>query len=101
GGVRWPVAPGSAGVDGQPVAYGIRPGDLGVGAAGARTVPAEVIVVEPTGAETELLVRAGQAQVVVVLHGRTGAKPGETIALAVDTAAVHLFDPATGAAILA
>ena len=101
GGVRWPVASGSAGVGGQTVAYGIRPGDLGVGTAGERTVAAEVIVVEPTGAETELLVRVGQAQIVVVLHGRTRAHPGETIALAVDTAAVHLFDPGTGATILA
>ena len=101
GGVRWPLAADAPGRDGQVVAYGIRPGDLGVGAAGARTVPAEVIVVEPTGAETELLVRAGQAQIVVVLHGRTSAAPGETVALAVDLAGVHLFDPATGAAILA
>src|SRR5213075_2523902 len=31
GGVRWPVAPGARGADGQPVAYGVRPGDLGVG----------------------------------------------------------------------
>ena len=100
-GARWPLAPGAPGRDGQAVAYGIRPGDLDVGSAGAVTVPAEVIVVEPTGAETELLVRAGQAQIVVVLHGRTTATPGETIALAVDVAAVHLFDPGTGAAILA
>ena len=99
-GVRWPLAGSAPGRDGQAVAYGIRPGDLGVGAAGAQTVPAEVIVVEPTGAETELLVRAGQAQVVIVLHGRTAARPGETIALSVDTSAVHLFDPTTGVAIL-
>jgi len=56
-----------------------------------------VIVVEPTGAETELLVRVGQAQIVVVIHGRTQALPGETIALAVNTGAVHLFDPTSGA----
>jgi multiple sugar transport system ATP-binding protein len=97
GGVRWPVAADAAGADGQAVAYGIRPGDLGIGISGARTVPAEVIVIEPTGAETELLVRAGQEQLVVVIHGRTAAVPGETIALSVDTSAVHLFDPATGA----
>jgi multiple sugar transport system ATP-binding protein len=98
GGVRWPLAPASLGSDGQPVAYGIRPGDLGLGG-GAGGVPAEVIVVEPTGAETELLVRVGEAQLVVVLHGRTNAQPGETIALAVDTSAVHLFDPTSGAAL--
>jgi multiple sugar transport system ATP-binding protein len=98
GGVRWPLAPGSRGNDGQTVAYGVRPGDLAV-AAGPRSVPVEVIVVEPTGAETELLVRAGTAQIVVVVHGRTQAEPGETIPLAVATGSVHLFDPTSGAAL--
>jgi multiple sugar transport system ATP-binding protein len=102
GGVRWPVAPARPGQDGQPVAYGVRPGDLGVGGgADARSVPAEVIVVEPTGAETELLVQVGASQFVVVLHGRTQAEPGETIQLRVDTGAVHLFDPMSGIALTA
>ncbi|MEO8922809.1 MAG: sn-glycerol-3-phosphate ABC transporter ATP-binding protein UgpC [Caldimonas sp.] len=96
GGVRWPLAASSPGADGQRVAYGVRPGNLSLHA-GAHPVPGEVIVVEPTGAETELLVRVGEAQVVVVVHGRTSALPGETVALEVDTACVHLFDPATGA----
>jgi multiple sugar transport system ATP-binding protein len=99
GGVRWPLPATSSGSDGQAVAYGVRPGDLGIGAS-ARSVPAEVIVVEPTGAETELLVRVGQAQIVVVIHGRANAQPGETIALTVATGAVHLFDPTSGATIL-
>jgi multiple sugar transport system ATP-binding protein len=98
GGVRWPVAPARRGQDGQAVAYGVRPGDLGVGGgADARSVPAEVIVVEPTGAETELLVQAGAAQVIVVMHGRTDVQPGQKIALAVALESVHLFDPAGGA----
>ena len=98
GGLRWPLAATSPGHNGQAVAYGVRPGDLGVGGrTDGRAVPAEVIVVEPTGAETELLVRAGTAQLVVVLHGRTSAQPGETIHLQIDTAAVHLFDPTSGA----
>ena len=96
GGIRWPLPADSAGQDGQAVAYGVRPGDLGVGG-GDRPVAAEVIVVEPTGAETELLVQVGTTQIVVVLHGRTQAQPGEAIQLAVDTGAVHLFDPASGA----
>jgi multiple sugar transport system ATP-binding protein len=96
GAARWPLAPASPGSDGQPVAYGIRPGDIGIGG-GAGGVAAEVIVVEPTGAETELLVRVGEAQIVVVIHGRTDALPGEAITLVIDTAAVHLFDPTSGA----
>jgi multiple sugar transport system ATP-binding protein len=66
---------------------------------GAGSVPAEVIVVEPTGAETELLVRAGQTQLVIVLHGRTDVRPGDAIGLAVNATAVHLFDPGTGVAL--
>ncbi|HEY2560882.1 MAG TPA: sn-glycerol-3-phosphate ABC transporter ATP-binding protein UgpC [Caldimonas sp.] len=96
GGVRWPLAASGPGSDGQRVAYGVRPSDLGV-VAGERAVPAEVIVVEPTGAETELLVRVGTSEIVVVVHGRPQAEPGATIPLAVDPAAVHLFDPTSGA----
>jgi multiple sugar transport system ATP-binding protein len=99
GGVRWPLPAASPGTDGDLVAYGVRPGGLGVGS-GAQAVPAEVIVVEPTGAETELLVRAGTAQIVVVIHGRTAVEPGQAIGLVVDTSAVHLFDPASGKTIL-
>ena len=55
-----------------------------------------MIVVEPTGAETELLVRVGAAQIVVVMHGRTEAEPGETIAPRGRHRRVHLFDPTSG-----
>jgi len=94
GGVRWPAQPGP-GVDGQAVVYGVRPEHLSLGG-DAGSVPAEVIVVEPTGAETELLVKAGAADVMAVVHGRTGVKPGDRIRLSVEAGAVHLFDPATG-----
>jgi multiple sugar transport system ATP-binding protein len=96
-GLRWPLE-GGPGSDGQAVAYGVRPEHLlltSAGAAGA--VPAEVIVVEPTGAETELLLQAGAAQITLILHGRTAVAPGERIGLAVEPGAVHLFDRGTGA----
>jgi len=96
GAVRWPLG-SAAGSDGQQVAYGIRPEHLslaGAGAAGA--VGGEIIVVEPTGAETELLVKAGDAQIVLVTHGRPVVNPGDKIGLAVDPAMVHVFDKATG-----
>jgi multiple sugar transport system ATP-binding protein len=94
GGVRWPAQAGP-GVDGRAVVYGVRPEHLGLGG-GSDAVPAEVIVVEPTGAETELLVQAGAAQVMVVIHGRTAVKPGDKVGLTVESGAVHLFDPASG-----
>jgi multiple sugar transport system ATP-binding protein len=94
-GAQWPVDPAVRAADGQPVHYGVRPGDVGV-AAGGGGIPAKVIVVEPTGAETELLVQVGQAQLVVVLHGRTKVQPDDTVYLQIDGAASHLFDGATG-----
>jgi len=96
GGTRWPLPASAPGGDGQAVVYGVRPGDLSLGG-GAEAVPAEVIVVEPTGAETELLVQAGAEQIVVVMHGRTDAQPGQKIRLAVALDSVHLFDPTSGA----
>ncbi|TMH11046.1 MAG: sn-glycerol-3-phosphate ABC transporter ATP-binding protein UgpC [Betaproteobacteria bacterium] len=93
GDVRWPLAR-DGGVHGQPVVYGIRPEHLSLAGENA-PVQAEVIVVEPTGAETELLVKAGNAQIVMVMHGRTRVKPGDRVGLAVEPGAVHLFDQST------
>jgi multiple sugar transport system ATP-binding protein len=91
-GARWPtVARGLA--EGQAVSYGIRPGDLELAPEG---IPAKVVVVEPTGAETELLVQVGEAQLTVVLHGRTPARPDDTVHLAVDASKAHVFDGGDG-----
>ena len=96
GGVRWPVPPGRA-VEGQKVVYGIRPGQLSLAQAGdASSVQAEVVVVEPTGAETELVLRAGTANLVMVLPGRTAVKPGDRVFVQPTMSAAHLFDLASG-----
>ncbi len=97
GGVRWPLLQGCA-AEGQAVAYGVRPGDLRLAGAGAAdSVPARIVIVEPTGAETELLVQAGEAQLTLVMHGRADVKPGDPIALAIDPVNAHVFDAGTGA----
>jgi multiple sugar transport system ATP-binding protein len=92
-GVHWPMpqvqhtpAPHQA------VHYGIRPTDLRLADTG---IAAEVVVVEPTGAETELLLRIGTQQLIAVTHGRTQAKPGDTVHLQFDPAKAHLFDGQT------
>ena len=96
-GARWPVPASAGGSDGQAVQYGVRPTDLQLAGAG---IPAKVVVVEPTGAETEMLVHVGPEgagqQLVIVLHGRTDANPGDTVHLALDPASVHLFDSGSG-----
>jgi multiple sugar transport system ATP-binding protein len=93
GGVRWPLN-GHGGADGQRVVYGVRPEHLSLAGADA-PVQAQVIVVEPMGSETELLVQAGSAQVIVLLHDRTQVKPGDQIGLRIDIDQVHLFDATT------
>ncbi len=94
-GERWPVGPATSGRDGQAVSYGIRPGDISISIAG-QGIPAKVIVVEPTGAETELLLEVGGAKLIVVIHGRTQAKPDDIIHLEIDASKTHLFDDKTG-----
>jgi len=92
-GAHWPVPNSVAGSDGQSVSYGIRPGDLSLGNAG---IAAKVFVVEPTGAETELLVQVGDAQLTLVMHGRTQARPDDAVQLGVDAVHAHVFDQTSG-----
>src|SRR6218665_53627 len=98
-GARWPVPADLSATDGQAVHYGIRPGDITLAAAGSGAdahVDAQVVVVEPTGAETELLVQVGQDKLVLLMHGRVDARPGQTVGLRVNIGNVHLFDRQTG-----
>ena len=91
-GARWP-APQNRGSNGQAVKYGIRPEHLELGRDG---VPAEVVVVEPMGHETELLVRINDIDLIVVMHGRSAHAPGERVFLAPQAANAHLFDAVSG-----
>jgi multiple sugar transport system ATP-binding protein len=91
-GARWPLAAG-IGQEGQEVHYGIRPTDLTLSSQG---IAAQVVVVEPTGAETELLLQIGDQQLVVVMHGRTQAQPDDTVYLTLDAAQAHVFDSGSG-----
>ncbi|HEX2567726.1 MAG TPA: sn-glycerol-3-phosphate ABC transporter ATP-binding protein UgpC [Burkholderiales bacterium] len=90
-GSRWPCN-GKAG-EGQRVKYGIRPEHLRIGAAG---IAAEVLVVEPMGAETEFVVSIGGTRLTVLAHGRSSAKPGDILSLAPESANAHIFDAASG-----
>jgi multiple sugar transport system ATP-binding protein len=92
-GVRWPLAQGP-GADGQRVAYGIRPEHLTLGKNGG--VPGEIFVVEPTGAETELVIQVGESHIDMRVPGRSMVNPGDKVALTIDPTYVHLFDKATG-----
>jgi multiple sugar transport system ATP-binding protein len=79
--------------DGQRVLFGIRPEHLALAGDG---LPADVIVVEPTGADTQLYCEVGGADVNVVLRDRTETRAGDRVRLAPDLTKFHLFDAASG-----
>jgi multiple sugar transport system ATP-binding protein len=90
-GARWPANGRAA--DGRRVRYGIRPEHLEPAGSG---IAAEVIVVEPMGAETEIVAKVGDASLTVMMRGRANAGPGERIFLAPQATHAHLFDAASG-----
>jgi multiple sugar transport system ATP-binding protein len=91
----WPAGNRSSARDGQKLHYGVRPGDMRLVDAG-QGIPAKVVVVEPTGAETELLLEVGDQQIIHVMHGRTEVQPDQMVGLDIDGNKVHLFDAANG-----
>jgi multiple sugar transport system ATP-binding protein len=97
------AAPLSAsGADGQPVLLGTRPEHLALGSAGTTgAVPMEVVVVEPTGADTLVSCRHHGTELAVVFRERHAFKPGSTIHLLPDATHAHLFDAASGARLAA
>src|SRR5438477_559517 len=99
-GIRWPILREPAASEGLDVSYGVRPKHLAVVQCGsAGSVLGEVVVVEPTGAETELLVRSRTSQTSVISHGRASIGSGDQIALRVAPGSVHLFDRTSGSRI--
>jgi multiple sugar transport system ATP-binding protein len=96
----WKLPPGAGGAEGQAVKYGVRPEHLilDATASGAdRAGAARVALVEPMGAETELVVELGGLSLKAMTRGRTALKPGDAVTVAADAAHAHLFDAATGA----
>jgi len=94
-GTTLPLAPDTAGEDGQNVIYGVRPEHLSMASEGSGAL-AEVSVVEPTGAETLVFSRIAGKDITAVFRERHQFAPGQQIHLAPDLGAVHLFDKATG-----
>jgi multiple sugar transport system ATP-binding protein len=92
-GRRLPLRPDTAAKDGQRVVYGIRPEHLHASDDGTE---AEVVVVEPTGAEVQVFAHLDGHDITAVLRERLLLKPGTKVRLAPDMALVHLFDKETG-----
>jgi multiple sugar transport system ATP-binding protein len=94
-GMWLPVPATAAGQDGQQVIYGTRPEHIEL-AAGQDGVATEVVVVEPTGADTQVFTKMAGVEVASVFRDRHPFRPGQMIRLRPDPARAHLFDAASG-----
>jgi multiple sugar transport system ATP-binding protein len=93
-GERIALRDGRALQDGQPVLYGIRPEHCALGSAGGLNV--DVVVVEPTGADTQIYCRFHDQDVTATIRDRTNVRAGERVTLVPDAARAHLFDSTSG-----
>jgi multiple sugar transport system ATP-binding protein len=94
GGGLLPIGKVPAGVQDQPAVFGVRPEHFVLdNEAGAE---AEIVVVEPTGAEIQVVAKIGQQDVIAVFRERHDFKPGDKVKLGTDRRVTHLFNAETG-----
>lgn len=80
-------------VEPQDAVYGMRPEHMQLSEDGAEV---EVVVVEPTGAETEAVVRHGSMQFNCLFRERLTIGSGDKIRIKPDPVTVHLFSKSDG-----
>ncbi|MET0334298.1 MAG: ATP-binding cassette domain-containing protein, partial [Rhizobacter sp.] len=94
-GLELPLAHAPVGSHGQPVLYGARPEHFALHS-GQGGLAADVIVVEPTGSETQIAARLGNLPLTLAFRERLGARPGDRLNLLPHAAAAHVFDADSG-----
>jgi multiple sugar transport system ATP-binding protein len=99
GGATLPLPQGAQAADGQAVLYGMRPEHCGV--VGDAGLPVEVVVVEPTGADTQLYCRFNRLEITATVRDRTDCRPGDRVHLAPDVTRAQLFDATSGKRLVA
>jgi multiple sugar transport system ATP-binding protein len=92
-GVVLPVAKAPESAKGRTLIYGLRPEHMAIANGG---IPAEVVVIEPTGSETQMIMRVGGDLITGVFHQRINARPDEIVGLSIHAEATYLFDAETG-----
>ncbi len=95
GGTKIELPPQLAGADGQSILVGIRPEHLSVGQS-ANGLTGKVALVEPTGAQVQIIADVGGRSVTALLNERVLPAVGSDIALAPKVDAIHAFDAASG-----
>ncbi|NIY46436.1 ABC transporter ATP-binding protein [Cedecea colo] len=96
-GLRLPLINVPDAAQGKRVLYGVRPEHFAQVTQGG--VAAEVNVVEPTGAETQIALNIGKQKAIAVFRDRVQTKPGSELQLLPDVRQAHLFDEQSGARI--
>ena len=92
GGIHLPTPLRAEIAAGRDVVVGVRPEHFAVDATG---VPAEVVVVEPTGADTQIFCKLAGMDVTAIVRERHDFQPGTAVRL--KPLLTFLFDPASGA----
>jgi multiple sugar transport system ATP-binding protein len=92
-GTALPVARSIDAAKDKSLIYGLRPEHVRLEANG---IPVTVVVTEPTGSETQVIVRLDDSDLTLMFHERIDVHPGETLHIAIDETAIHLFDKETG-----
>jgi multiple sugar transport system ATP-binding protein len=78
---------------GQPVTIGIRPEHLRIGDGG---ISGRVTLVEPTGAQVQIVAETGGGLVTALLNERVMPPLGSSVAFSPASGSLHLFDGETG-----
>ncbi|WP_417307563.1 ABC transporter ATP-binding protein [Devosia sp.] len=69
--------------------YGIRPEHLQIDPNG---IEIEVVVLEPTGSETQVIAKLGSQSITGIFRERVTVRPGEKMRVTPDVSVAHLFD---------
>ncbi len=92
-GTKMPLASAPSASAGRAIVSGVRPEHFTIADDG---VDAEVIVVEPTGSETQLVAKMAGHDIVAIFRERYDFQPGQKVKLKPRPDVVHLFDKETG-----
>ena len=95
GGAALPLPVDTRAKEGQAVVYGTRPEHIDL-VQGQDGIGAEVIVVEPTGADTQIFTKIAGVEVTSIFRERHDFRPGAPIRLRPDASRAHLFDAQSG-----
>jgi multiple sugar transport system ATP-binding protein len=95
-GVRVPLDAAPRAVPGSEIIIGVRPEHVSLG--GPHAIPAQIMVIEPTGYETQLIAKFAGQDFVCVFRERLNGRPGDSTPLTLE-GPLHFFDAQTGQAI--